>query len=153
MKHPRRNNWKKHTNLPCPDDGQEVPEGYMRCGIWNHQGPRIMPRTSEYFRIHRDVNHYKDNLQPVCLECHNRAFREYRIRTAPFRKWKQARSSLSGKVGVILRGVAFAFPTHLPIGKLACSRCFEVKIFNKKNFDTKNYKVEPVCLTCKKKIA
>jgi len=38
----------------------------------------------------------------------------------------------------------------MPVGKLACSRCFEVKPFNKKNFDMDNYRVEPVCNTCRK---
>ena len=153
MKHGRRNNWKRHINLPCPDDGQEVPEGYMRCGIWNHEGPRILPRTSHYFRTHRDVNHYKDNLQPVCHECNRRAKREYDVKMAPFRKWKKERSILSGKIGLILRGPAFGVPTKMPYKKLACSQCFEVKKFNKKNFDMDNYRVEPVCLTCQKKTA
>ena len=125
----------------------------MRCGIWNHQGPRILPRTSEYFRTHRDVNHYKDNLQPVCLECHAQWAREYRAKTAPYRKFMELRSRLSGKVALILRGAAFGFPTKMPNGKLACSRCFEVKPFNKKNFDMDNYRVEPICLKCKKKTA
>ena len=133
---------------PAPDDGLAVPAGYMRCCWHSHVGPRILPATPETFKIRRSR---PGGLDPVCRECHNRDKRKYDAKMRPYKRWRSARSALSGCVAKILRGVSFAVPTRMPNGKLACSRCFQVKPF-KKNFDMDNYRVEPVCNDCRKRI-
>ena len=139
----------RYRRNPAPDDHLEVPAGYMRCCWHSHVGPRILPATSDYLKIRRSR---PNGLDPICRECHNRDKRIYDARMKPYRKWGKPRSRLSGKPMLILRGPRFAHPTILPINTCVCTKCWEVKPLNKKNFDMGNYRVEPVCNDCRKRM-
>ena len=138
-----------YPRKPAPDDHLAVPAGYMRCCWHSHVGPRILPAKPENFKIRRSR---PGGLDPICRECHNRDKRDYDARMRPYKRWRSARFAVSGQVALLLRGPAFAVPTRLPRGTLACSRSFEVKRFTKKNFDMNNDRVEPVCNDCRKRI-
>jgi hypothetical protein len=138
---------KYHPRRPAPDDGQLVPPGYMRCCVWDHEGPRILPATLEFFRARESQPNGTD---PICRTCHRRQRRRrYREVEAPRLPRTVSRKAISGNVQLILAGPEFGVPLHLPRGTLVCSRCFRLLPHDKNHFDLKqDLRVEPVCLEC-----
>jgi len=138
---------KRYRKKPAPDDGFPVPPGHMRCVVWDHEGPRILPATLEYFR---GRNSNPGGIDAVCRACRRRERkRRWWEVEKPQTKGYTTRKSISGNVLLILRGPARGVPLRLPRGTMVCSSCFRLLPHNRKYFDpTKNYRVEPVCLDC-----
>jgi len=115
--------------------------------VWNHEGPRILPATIEFFRGRKSQ---PNGIDPICRACHRRERkRRYREVEAPRSSRAMSRKAISGNVLLILAGPEFGVPLHLPHGTLVCTSCWRLLPWDAKHFDLKqNLRVEPVCLEC-----
>ena len=136
-----------YRRRPAPDDGLPVPLGHMRCCVHDHEGPRIISATLEFFRGRSSS---PNGIGPVCRACRHRERKKRWLEVEkPQRPVHTLRKSPSENALLIARGSRNGKPVRLPKGTMICSWCYRLLPHNPRYFDpTKPYRIEPKCLDC-----